>query len=233
MFFKLTGGFKLLVVCLFMTAACILLCNQAQAGQIKFDFEDAKQLKEWEVISGDWKIKGGIITGEFAKPAPGSDNGVGIVYGDVNWTDYTLELKIRSDAGATNAPGPIARFTDISNYYFFECYANQMIFRPHTGGTDRVWVEQAAVPGFPGLGNWHDLKIELKGNHVKILVDDKEVLDFDSKFPVEKGKIGLTTWGLAGEITSYDDLVVSGDKIKGRPVNPKGKLTSVWGKIKN
>ena len=231
MFFKLKKRAKLPVVCLFI-AACIL-CSQTKAGKIEFDFEDAKQLKEWEIISGDWEIKGGIITGEFAKPAPGSDNGVGIVYGDEEWTDYTLEVKIRSDAGGTNAPGPIARFTDISNYYFFECYNNSMIFRPHTDGTDRVWVEQAAVPGFPGLKEWHDLKIEIEGNHVKVWVNDNEVLDFDSKFPVEKGKIGLTTWGLAGEITSFDDVIVSGDKIKGRPVNPKGKLTSVWGKIKN
>jgi len=117
--FKLKGFVKFSVICSFISIFCIL-CGQAKAGQIKFDFEDAKQLKEWEVISGDWKIKNGIITGEFAKPAPGSDNGVGIVYGDVNWTDYTLELKIRSDAGATNAPGPIARFTDISNYYFLD-----------------------------------------------------------------------------------------------------------------
>jgi hypothetical protein len=98
---------------IFVALLVVVLCGQAKAGQIKFDFENEKQLKDWEVISGDWEIKDGIITGEFAKPAPGSDNGVGIVYGDKNWTDLTLEVKIRSDAGGTNAPGPIARFTDI------------------------------------------------------------------------------------------------------------------------
>jgi len=215
-----------------LVVAFSIVGGTTKAGQIKLDFEKANQLKEWEVISGDWKIENGVITGQFAKPAPGSDNGVGIVYGEPDWTDYTLEVKIRSDAGGTNAPGPIARFTDISNYYFFECYADQMIFRPHTDGTDRGWAEGGAVPGFPGIGKWHDLKIELEGNHVKVSVNGAEVLDFDSTFPVEKGKIGLTTWGLAGEITSYDDLVITGDQIKGLPVNPKGKLTSVWGEIK-
>ena len=59
----------------------ILLCfvvaafSQAEAGQIQFDFENANQLSEWEVIYGDWKIEGGVITGEFAQPAPGSDIG--------------------------------------------------------------------------------------------------------------------------------------------------------------
>jgi hypothetical protein len=220
------------------TLTMIILCfvvavfSQAKAGQIKFDFENANQLKEWKVISGDWKIKGGVITGEFAQPAPGSDNGVGIVYGDENWTDYTFEVKIRSDAGGTNAPGPIARFKDISNYYFFECYANQMIFRPHTDGTDRVWVQTAAVAGFPGIGVWHNLKIEVTGKHVIVWVNNAKVLDFDSQYPVESGQIGLTTWGLAGEITSYDDLVITGDKIKGFAVSPLDKLATTWSRLK-
>jgi hypothetical protein len=76
------------------------------------------------------------------------------------------------------------------------------------------------------------LKIELEGNHVKVWVNGKEVLDFDSPNIVEKGKIGLTTWGLAGEITSYDDLIITGDNIKGYAVSPSDKLTTIWGKIK-
>ena len=216
----------------------IILCfvvatfSQAKAGQIKFDFEKENQLEEWEVISGDWKIKDGVITGQFAQPAPGSDNGVGIVYGEEDWTDYTLEVKIRSDAGGTNAPGPIARFKDISNYYFFECYNNQMIFRPHTDGTDRVWAQIAAVAGFPGIGVWHDLKVEIEGEHVKVWINDAEVLDFDTQYPVESGKTGLTTWGLAAEITSFDDVVITGDQIRGFAVSSRDKLATTWGEIK-
>ncbi len=225
--------------------ATFLLSITVQA--LDYDFSDANQLKDWEIIGGDWKVKNGVLIGENVPAAPGFDHGPGIVVGEDTWTDYTFELRMKMEEGKLG--GPIIRYIDESNWYWFEAWKTQFYLRPHVEGED-----QAPDPIPEALwdrgeefqdGEWHTYKIKAEDENIIVWVDGEKVLDFTYnelewgrpahavKEGLLQGKVGLMTWTGDMGMASFDDVRIEGPGIPGTAVQALGKLATLWGKMKS
>lgn len=96
-----------------------LMAFSLTAWGLRFDFENEKQLKDWEVVSGEWSIEEGALVIKNVKPHQGWDHGAGLICGDLKWKDYVLKVKMVIEALAgpgkpagQAAPGPIVRYQD-------------------------------------------------------------------------------------------------------------------------
>jgi len=156
----------------------LLLATTVQA--LDYDFEDAAQLKDWKVIGDDWKVKNGILHGQNTPAAGGFDHGPGIVVGEDKWMDYIVEVRMKMDAGKLG--GPIIRYIDPQNWYWFEAWRKGICLRPHVKGED-----QAPDP-IPGAlwerkedfqdGKWHTYRIKAEGENITVWFDKQKVLEF-------------------------------------------------------
>ena len=63
-------------------------------GEWTFDFENAKQADQWKVANGTWKIQNGVYSETSAK-----EKATHVLFGEDDWADYTIEARIRLDAG--------------------------------------------------------------------------------------------------------------------------------------
>ena len=220
---------------------CVLMFSQITwSGEWTFDFEDAAQAKQWKVANGTWKTEKGAYS-EIA----GAEKAAHVLFGEDDWTDYTVEAKIRIDANKW--VGLV--FRAISEYEYYVLYQEPSpgvtAFFQHHGD---VWDKRARpVPnktpikikkGGKGdnieVGEWYHLKIVVEGNDLKWFINDhlqaetklKRVGELDV---YKKGKVGLWAWESKA---SFDDFKVYGPDIEGQAVEPQNKLTVTWGKLK-
>ena len=237
---------RVFILCL----AVLFLFTTAQA--LDYDFEDKRQLKEeWEIIGGDWKIQNGVLRGQNAPAAGGNDHGPGIVVGEEDWTDYVFEFKMMVEKGK-NGPGPLIRYQDPQNWYYFEAWKGKFFLRPHLlkhgvkdGAPDpipgTIWEQK----DFPGDGKWHDIKISAEGENIAGWVDGKQIWKYTFNkikwgrpaAPVKqgllKGKVGFTTWSQPDSIGVFDNVRITGPGIPGLSVSPDKKLATTWGQIRD
>ena len=231
---------KLLPICI-----GLLFCA-FPAWSLFYDFENRSQLEDWDIIGGEWEVEGGVLLGENVPAAGGFDHGPGIVVGEDAWTDYTFELKMKMEEGKLG--GPIIRYVDESNWYWFEAWGTQFYLRPHVEGEDQAldpipeafWDRGEAFQD----GEWHTYRIEAEGEDITAWVDDEKVLDFTYNeldwgrpaHPVEEGllqgKVGLMTWTGDMGMASFDDISIEGPGILGSAVCPLGKLATTWSRVK-
>lgn len=225
-----------LVASLFATSALAL----------DYDFSNTNQLKDWTIIGGDWQIKSGVLLGEKVPAAAGFDHGPGIVVGEDDWTDYVFEVKIKMEADKLG--GPIIRYVDPQNWYWFEAWHQQFYLRPHVNGEDQapdpipdaLWDRKEEFQD----GKWHTYRIKAEGEDITVWFDGEKILEFtynDLKWgrpahPVKEGllqgKVGLMTWTGDMGMVSFDDVHIEGTGIPGLSVAPQGKLSTTWGRLK-
>ena len=230
-----------------LVAICIsLLLATIPVWGVFYDFGNKNQLKEWEVIAGEWKIENGALKGEKVPAAGGFDHGPGIVVGEDSWADYVVELKMKMDDGKLG--GPIIRYIDEQNWYWFEPWGSSIYMRPHVAGED-----QAPDP-IPGAlwdrgktfqdSEWHTYKIKAQGEDITAWFDGEEIFSFtydklkwgrpahDVKEGLKQGKVGLMTWTGDMGLAYFDDINIEGTGIPGSVVHPNGRLSITWGSIK-
>ena len=74
---------------------CVFVFSQITwSGEWAFDFEDAKQADQWKVANGTWKIQNGGYSEISA-----AEKAAHVLFGEADWADYTVEARIRLDAG--------------------------------------------------------------------------------------------------------------------------------------
>ena len=204
------------------------LISQVIVQALTWDFENDAQLKDWTVINGKWNIEGGKLKGELL------GDYIGIVAGDLEWEDYTLEME------TTVAEGKYTYWmvrvqTDPLSYYTLE---------RHDGNASPIWRRDAGqhtkigndVP-LPGDHlESHIWTIEVKGDTITAYLDGEELLSAEDK-TYKKGRIGLGGHN-AGSATGknillFDYVKVEGPGIpSGAAVKPIGKLAITWGTLK-
>ena len=205
----------------------------AWSGEWVFDFEDPKQADHWKVANGNWKIQKGVYTEISA-----AEKAAHTLFGEADWTDYTVETKIRIDANKW--AGLV--FRAISEYEYYIVYPEPTpgvsAFFQHHG---KDWATRARpnpnktqIKGKIQVGNWYHLKIEVKGNDLKWFIDDQ--LQAETKLErvgdldvYKKGRVGIWAWETKA---SFDDFKVYGPGIEGSAVEPRKKLALAWGKLK-
>ncbi len=213
--FSIMLGFCLIVV----------IASTGFAGEQLWNFDS--HADGWTVANGNWSLEDGVY-----KLATGAQAEHSLV-GDVNWTDYTVDTKIRLDEG--NWAGIAFRAKSEMEYYVF--YLNvpnnkTELWRHKTGGwtaRDNVG-ELNAVNVTIENGKWFDMKVVVEGNLMALWIDgEKQGEITDGVYTA--GQAGAWGWQTGA---SFDDFKVSGDDIEGdgTPVEPLDKLATTWGRIK-
>ena len=218
---------------LFLTAISIFLCasmlvGTAYSGTQMWDFEKADQEKEWNVATGKWGIKGGVY-----QETSGATPAMASFVGEEDWTDYTVEAKIRIDSGQW--AGLVFRAKSDLEYYVFYFGEGNVELWKHTGpdvGSRANLFKHA--PLNIGLKKekedaWHEVRAVIEGDYFEIYMDGELQDDTinDGSYPA--GRIGVWAWQTGA---SFDDVTVTGDDIKDMAVEPDKKLAITWGKIR-
>lgn len=210
-----------LSVCLFIVSV--------SASALTWDFENPAQMREFKSPNGDWTIKDGVMMESNKLNMPAQR----ILVGDENWTDYTIEAKIRIDQG--NWAGIVFRAK--SDFEYYVAYLNvpdnkSELWRHIPGAHDArnaINSNFAAQKTVVQREKWMKVKIEVTGDKFRYTLNDQfqwEATDGQYK----NGRIGLWTWQTAA---SFDDLSVNGKGIPvGLAVQPQGKATLTWAALK-
>jgi hypothetical protein len=122
--------------------------------------------------------------------------------------DVAVSVKFKPVSGKVDQSGGLVlRYKDANNYYIVRANAledNVRLYKVEGGKRKQFAGIDTKVAG----GQWHGLKLEVKGKHFKVSMDDKLLFEADDETFKEAGKVGL--WTKADSVTSFDDLTVEG-----------------------
>ncbi len=105
--------------------------------------------------------------------------------GNQAWTDYKLRLRVKLEQGFVEIN---TRMSGEEGNYSVSIFGNQLTLDKDV--EPRVRLE--AKDFFFSSGQFYDIKVELKGNNIKIYVDEELRIDYtDTDKPVLKGNVGL------------------------------------------
>gem|GEM_PF-3641387 len=170
-------------------------CNDCTLFSDDFNdgvFDRWTQISNLLGSSGAWSIENGELS---------SDVGSGAIFGQFDWTDYTVETSIKFPQGAGNDAGLFFRFQDEGNQYQFRVSNGLVRLVPRING--RVSnVLSAAFTINPD--QWYRLKVEVKGNQAKAFIDDQLIFTVPD-IAIAQGVIGFQDDGVH---VHYDDVVV-------------------------
>ncbi len=127
------------------------------------------------------------------------------LYDKVVARDVGVDVKYKAISGSVDeAGGIVLRYTP-ENYYIARANAledNVNIFKTVQGKRSKV----AEVPVKVTRGEWHTLRFEAKGPHLKVAFDGKEVIAADDATFSQPGKVGL--WTKADSVSAFADLKI-------------------------
>ena len=203
-----------------LTIILALMVITVPVHALTWDFEDAAQMDDWEVVNGDWTIEDGMLKGEI-----GTDY-MGIAAGDIGWTDYTVEMEMSVSEGQYTYFMVRVQEDPLSYYAFERTQTGAMnAFRRDAGAHSKV----AAGGVLPeGHEEFHIWKFVAEGGTMTAYIDDEEVLVVeDATYPA--GRIGIGGYNSSILMKS---VTVEGVNIPTTAIEPSGKLASSWGYLK-
>jgi hypothetical protein len=126
---------------------------------------------------------------------------------DVVFRDGTLEVRVRAETGEDDQGGGLLwRAIDANNYYttrFNPLESNLRLYYVKDGV--RKQIGGVRVEGV--AGTWFTLRVDHHGDHIRVAMDGKPLLDVrDATFPAPGG-VGF--WTKADAVTTFDDLRVT------------------------
>lgn len=128
------------------------------------------------------------------------------VYDKITAKDVEVSVKFKAVSGKIDqAAGLVARFQDKDNYYITRANAledNVRLYKVLGGSRKQFAGTKAKVSS----GEWHDLKLVVKGQHFQVLFDDKLLFEANDETFKEAGKAGL--WTKADSVTYFDNLKI-------------------------
>ena len=217
-----------------MISALLLLYVAAPSSRAFIDDFDDGNLDGWKVQSGNWKVK----NGELKYKGASGICGAALYYeGGVEWTDYEFEVDMKL-TNLNDWPGGIrARLNpETGESYFTWVYPEiekEIMVYVATGwdcNANRGIAQRDAWP-VPKVDEWNQLKMVVEGKEIQSWCNGEKMLVIrDGSW--ENGTISFTTFT---EDVYFDNVRVAGPGIpldKGEAVEPEGKLTTTWGKIK-
>lgn len=181
------------------------------------DFNDgvANGWEEYLGYQGSWRIENGEYVGLVEKVSS-NDNPTYSLSGDVNWSDYRFEVKIRGDIGVDKLV--LFRYHSLGETYAIKLcstwpdwYGNKVALLKNNLIN---WTTSASFTNT--LGIWYTLSVEARGNNIKLFINNSDVpiINYtDEISPNLTGKIGLLVWpgGYGGRYTvnRFDDVLVT------------------------
>jgi len=162
--------------------------------------DDFSNDRNWTTTSGSWNaINGYYKLSNSVYPSLS-------FAGDYDWNDYTSEAKVKFNS--MGGIGLVFRANNEKQYYVAYLYLARgkesiSLYRHNGPGiSDRTLFVLYNTPLV--LNKWYSLKVTVKGNTIKIFLDDVLKIEHDdATYPA--GKIGLYSWGTDA---SFDDVKV-------------------------
>ncbi|MBN1873600.1 MAG: tandem-95 repeat protein [Anaerolineae bacterium] len=163
----------------------------------------------WVAHLGTWTLADEVLLGSSMRSQ------YGYIYTDTVWSDTSVEARIQFPAGAYG--GGIGGRLDPATgaHYAAWVYPGSNELKLIKFSTWTVW----NTPGFatvtiPAPGTeWHTLKLDFQGNHIRVYYDGNLVVDYtDNSSPYLHGGISADMWTAAGYTGAYgiqvDDVVI-------------------------
>jgi hypothetical protein len=162
----------------------------------------------WKVVADETApSKGGYVLAQTAK-SPGGVFNVCIAQ-DTKYRDVELTVSFKAVAGESDQGGGFVwRYQDNNNYYVcrmnplednYRVYKVVAGKRTQLGGKEGVTVKP---------GEWHNLKVEVKGNTMEGYLDGKKMWEITDDTYKDAGKVGL--WSKADAQSHFDEFKASG-----------------------
>jgi alpha-L-arabinofuranosidase len=128
---------------------------------------DLHDTKGWKLLgNGDWKAQDGVLT------QSSTAENIRAVFGDPQWSDYTLSLKARKLSGAEGFLILFRNQRDSEkSWWNLGGWGNQR-HALEVGG-----LEDGSVTGSIETGRWYDIRVELQGSNIKCYLDGKLIHD--------------------------------------------------------
>jgi hypothetical protein len=177
---------------------------------IEDDFTDG-DYAGWSIVDeglnsapSSWRVTNGVLyQGSNIFGASDSfDPGTYALQGESVWTNYTIDLKLRSQDD--DGIGVMVRYQDSDNYYLFSM-GKQRRYRKLTKRVNGVLgvLAEDTVPYT--MNQWYSVRIEVQGSNIKVYLDRALLFDVTDD-SIASGKVGLYSWGNAG--SEFDDIFV-------------------------
>ncbi len=230
-------------LCLFHVILCAMVFNQQSFGGTWVDDFEDDSTQEWELFntfdgSAVWRIDAGEAVGETFEPRHFPTIWA---TGELDWRNYSLSCKaklVEAKAEPASLGLILHQKWDESSFYVFQIlYPLEVIHitKIHSGNVLTIGEFDFAAK----LNRWYTLTASidsseiLKRTKLKFQIDD-EVFTVTDRNPIKSGKAGLE---VSGAQVRFDDVEITGSNIPdGGPgtlsVEPSGKLTTTWGKLK-
>jgi hypothetical protein len=132
---------------------------------------------------------------------------------DTSLKDGFVEVRFQPVSGKEDqAGGVIWRVQDANNYYIARANAlegNVVLYKTVNG--KRSSLDIVGRKGGYGVketvasGQWHTLRVEFAGNHVKLTFDGKHLFDVTDTTFTDAGKVGV--WTKADSVTEFDNFI--------------------------
>jgi hypothetical protein len=216
-----------------------LLVASAWAGTLRYNFEDADQLNDWEQLiepehpGGQWRVENGELVFDS------QDNWcfANILFiGNDTWTDYEVEYRFRIDKtfippDCANSYGLIGVLVHLQ----FGDETKGIYTGPHDFDGDKIWeINISAILAGSSLlgvgigdafsvfdvttepasleeGVWYSSRVIANGNQYEWFIDGQSMWQFEAEsMQLMHGAVGLYTRNCEAR---FDDVTITGDTI--------------------
>ena len=219
------SGFTLFVMCI-----SIYFASSATAEEQLWTFDN--NATDWIPANGTWEVEEGV----YKQTTRWGEAQKALVDG-MEWTDHTLEAKVRVDDGHWG--GIVFRAQNEFEYYVYlicpkenksELWRHRRSTAFKDGFEARDEIEHDIEPiGLTIIRNeWYTLRVVVEGSRFAVAINGIEQgVFFDNTYSV--GKVGVWTWDTQA---SFDDVSVKGDTASLTEIKPQGKLAMSWAALK-
>lgn len=219
------------VLTLFVMCISVYFVSSATAEEHVWTFDN--NAADWTPANGTWEVEEGV----YKQTTRWGEAQKALVDG-TEWTDHTLEAKVRVDDGHWG--GIVFRAQNEFEYYVYlicpkenksELWRHRRSTAFNDGFEARDEIEHDIEPiGLTITRNeWFTLRVAVEGSRIAVAINGIEQgVFFDSTYPV--GKVGVWTWDTQA---SFDDVSVKGDTTTSlTEIEPQGKLAMSWAALK-
>jgi hypothetical protein len=206
---------KKILASVFVVLFCLMGCDSGASnartvsisadGGITLSDNFSVKNEFWHDYAGEWIFKDGVL-----RQAGTKEYFPLILRKDREFRDLDISVDFKPISGRIDASGGVVfRAKDGANYYIVRANSLEGNFRLYTfKNGDRRQIASARVTA-PALGQYHQIRVVAKGDHIQAYLDKVLLLDHhDTAFT--KGYVGL--WTKADSVTEFDNLEVSGSR---------------------
>lgn len=216
-----------------LSVICISICfaSLGTAEEQHWTFDD--DAADWTAANGSWEVQDGVY-----KQTTRWGEAMHALADGPDWTDHTLEAKVRLEAG--HWAGIVFRAQNEFEYYvYLLCpkenkselwrHRHSTAFKDGFEGRDEIEHNIEPIGITITRHEWFTLRVVVEGSQMAVAINGIQQGVFtDDAYAF--GKVGVWTWDTQA---SFDDVSVTGNTTTSlTAIQPQGKLATSWANLK-